>query len=704
MPDEMIKDQKDDIIELFGSKVFNITVMRKRLPGHIYKSMMRTIKDDLPLESEVAEVVANAMKDWAMELGATHFTHWFQPMTGITAEKHDAFISPTDEGKVIMEFSGKELIKGEPDASSFPSGGLRATFEARGYTAWDPTSFAFVKGTTLYIPTTFVSYSGEVLDKKTPLLRSMKAVSDEAVRILKLFGKTDVKKVTTTVGAEQEYFLIDREMYKQRQDLIMTGRTLFGSNAPKGQDMSNHYFGRLRTRVYNFMCDVDHELWSLGIPSKTRHNEVAPAQHELAPVFSTTNLATDNNQVIMETLIRVAKRHHLACLLHAKPFKGVNGSGKHDNWAMSTDTGENLFDPGKDPANNLQFLTFLIAVIEGIDRYPEILRSTVASAGNDHRLGGDEAPPAIISIFLGDQLDSALKQLAGEDVKSPHNHIMDTGIESVPNFVSDATDRNRTSPFAFTGNRFEFRMVGSQQSIAGPNIALNTIAAQVLGEYADILESSDDFERELKALLRDRLAKHRRIIFNGNNYSEEWVAEAARRGLPNLADTPAAFADYCLPKNLDLMEKHDIYSRKEMQARQEIHLEEYAHTISIEARTMLSIAKREIVPACLDYMRDLSTGLTQKKTLGLPVDHAAEMTILTKASNLTDQMIAKIDTLEALNYEADALSDEQAAADFYGTKVLGAMNTLREIADQLEIIVGKKYWPYPIYQDLLFYV
>lgn len=704
MPDEMIKDQKDDIIELFGSKVFNITVMRKRLPKHIYKSMMRTIKDDLPLESEVAEVVANAMKDWAMELGATHFTHWFQPMTGITAEKHDAFISPTEEGKVIMEFSGKELIQGEPDASSFPSGGLRATFEARGYTAWDPTSFAFVKGTTLYIPTTFVSYSGEVLDKKTPLLRSMKAVSDEAVRILRLFGKTDVKKVTTTVGAEQEYFLIDREMYKQRQDLIMTGRTLFGSNAPKGQDMSNHYFGRLRTRVYNFMCDVDNELWSLGIPSKTRHNEVAPAQHELAPVFSTTNLATDNNQVIMETLIRVAKRHNLACLLHAKPFKGVNGSGKHDNWAMCTDTGENLFDPGKDPANNLQFLTFLIAVIEGIDRYPEILRSTVASAGNDHRLGGDEAPPAIISIFLGDQLTDALKKLQGKAVASPHDHIMDTGIESVPNFVSDATDRNRTSPFAFTGNRFEFRMVGAQQSIAGPNIALNTIAAQVLGEYADILESSDDFEKDLKALLRDRLTKHRRVIFNGNNYSEEWVAEAARRGLPNLADTPAAFADYCLPKNLDLMEKHNIYSRKEMRARQEIHLEEYAHTISIEARTMLSIAKREIVPAGLDYMRDLSAGLTQKKALGLPVDHAAEMTILTKVSDLADQMIAKIDALEALNYEAGTLSDEQAAADFYGTKVLAAMNALRETADQLEIIVGKKYWPYPIYEDLLFYV
>jgi glutamine synthetase len=704
MPDEMIKDQKDDIIELFGSKVFNITVMRKRLPKHIYKSMMRTIKDDLPLESEVAEVVANAMKDWAMELGATHFTHWFQPMTGITAEKHDAFISPTEEGKVIMEFSGKELIQGEPDASSFPSGGLRATFEARGYTAWDPTSFAFVKGTTLYIPTTFVSYSGEVLDKKTPLLRSMKAVSDEAVRILRLFGKTDVKKVTTTVGAEQEYFLIDREMYKQRQDLIMTGRTLFGSNAPKGQDMSNHYFGRLRTRVYNFMCDVDNELWSLGIPSKTRHNEVAPAQHELAPVFSTTNLATDNNQVIMETLIRVSKRHNLACLLHAKPFKGVNGSGKHDNWAMCTDTGENLFDPGKDPANNLQFLTFLIAVIEGIDRYPEILRSTVASAGNDHRLGGDEAPPAIISIFLGDQLTDALKKLQGKAVASPHDHIMDTGIESVPNFVSDATDRNRTSPFAFTGNRFEFRMVGAQQSIAGPNIALNTIAAQVLGEYADILESSNDFEKDLKALLRDRLTKHRRVIFNGNNYSEEWVAEAARRGLPNLADTPAAFADYCLPKNLDLMEKHNIYSRKEMRARQEIHLEEYAHTISIEARTMLSIAKREIVPAGLDYMRDLSAGLTQKKALGLPVDHAAEMTILTKVSDLADQIIAKIDTLEALNYEAGTFSDEQAAADFYGTKVLAAMNALRETADQLEIIVGKKYWPYPIYEDLLFYV
>ncbi|MDD2414529.1 MAG: glutamine synthetase III, partial [Eubacteriaceae bacterium] len=501
-----IKDQKDDIIELFGSKVFNITVMRKRLPKHIYKSMMKTIKEDYPLESDVAEVVANAMKDWALELGATHFTHWFQPMTGVTAEKHDAFISPTDEGKVIMEFSGKELIKGEPDASSFPSGGLRATFEARGYTAWDPTSFAFVKGTTLYIPTTFISYSGEVLDKKTPLLRSMKAISDEATRILNLFGKDDIKKVTTTVGAEQEYFLIERDMYKKRKDLILTGRTLFGSKAPKGQEMEDHYFGRIRGRVCHFMRDVDRELWSLGIPSKTRHNEVAPSQHELAPVFSTSNQATDNNHLIMETLRKVAYQHDLACLIHEKPFGGVNGSGKHNNWAISTDEGENLIKPGKDPANNLQFLTFLIAVIEGVDRYPELLRCTVASAGNDHRLGANEAPPAIISIFLGDQLTAALKSLeTGKPVHYAPDLVMDLGIEPVPHFVADATDRNRTSPFAFTGNKFEFRMLGSNQSIAGPNIALNTIVAEVLGEYADILEKSDNFEKDCRTLLRERL-------------------------------------------------------------------------------------------------------------------------------------------------------------------------------------------------------
>ncbi|SEA65684.1 glutamine synthetase [Eubacterium aggregans] len=699
-----IKDSKEDVIELFGSKVFNITVMRKRLPKHIYKSMMKTIKEDLPLEGEVAEVVANAMKDWAMEQGATHFTHWFQPMTGITAEKHDAFISPTEEGKVIMEFSGKELIKGEPDASSFPSGGLRATFEARGYTAWDPTSFAFVKGTTLYIPTTFISYSGEVLDKKTPLLRSMRALSAEAVRVLKLFGK-DVKKVTTTVGAEQEYFLIEREMFKARKDLILTGRTLFGSKPPKGQEMEDHYFGRIRGRVCNFMRDVDTELWKLGIPSKTRHNEVAPAQHELAPVFSTSNQATDNNHLIMETLRKVAYRHDLSCLINEKPFGGVNGSGKHNNWAMSTDTGENLLNPGDNPADNLQFLTFLVAVIEAVDRYPELMRATVASAGNDHRLGANEAPPAIVSIFLGDQLTAALKSLeTGKPVETAKDLVMDIGVDSVPNFVGDATDRNRTSPFAFTGNKFEFRMLGSNQSIAGPNIALNTIVAEVLERFADALEGSENFEADCRELLKNSLQEHKRVVFNGNNYSDEWVEEAKRRGLPNLRTTPEAFEVYASKKNMDLMEKHGIYSAAEMKAREEIHLEEYSKTINIEALTMLSMVKRQITPAVLNYIKDLTAVLSQKKALGDLIDSTGEETQLSTISKLYSSMIKKIDTLDRVVVEAQDVDDALAQAKFYLEKVIAAMESLRATADELETMVGEKYWPYPIYEDLLFYV
>ncbi len=699
-----IKDSKEDVIELFGSKVFNITVMRKRLPKHIYKSMMKTIKEDLPLEGEVAEVVANAMKDWAMEQGATHFTHWFQPMTGITAEKHDAFISPTEEGKVIMEFSGKELIKGEPDASSFPSGGLRATFEARGYTAWDPTSFAFVKGTTLYIPTTFISYSGEVLDKKTPLLRSMRALSAEAVRVLKLFGK-DVKKVTTTVGAEQEYFLIEREMFKARKDLILTGRTLFGSKPPKGQEMEDHYFGRIRGRVCNFMRDVDTELWKLGIPSKTRHNEVAPAQHELAPVFSTSNQATDNNHLIMETLRKVAYRHDLSCLINEKPFGGVNGSGKHNNWAMSTDTGENLLNPGDNPADNLQFLTFLVAVIEAVDRYPELMRATVASAGNDHRLGANEAPPAIVSIFLGDQLTAALKSLeTGKPVETAKDLVMDIGVDSVPNFVGDATDRNRTSPFAFTGNKFEFRMLGSNQSIAGPNIALNTIVAEVLERFADALEGSENFEADCRELLKNSLQEHKRVVFNGNNYSDEWVEEAKHRGLPNLRTTPEAFEVYASQKNMDLMEKHGIYSAAEMKAREEIHLEEYSKTINIEALTMLSMVKRQITPAVLNYIKDLTAVLSQKKALGDLIDSTGEETQLSTISKLYSSMIKKIDTLDRVVVEAQDVDDALAQAKFYLEKVIAAMESLRATADELETMVGEKYWPYPIYEDLLFYV
>ncbi|MGL4282669.1 MAG: glutamine synthetase III, partial [Eubacterium aggregans] len=609
-------------------------------------------------------------------------------------------ISPTEEGKVIMEFSGKELIKGEPDASSFPSGGLRATFEARGYTAWDPTSFAFVKGTTLYIPTTFISYSGEVLDKKTPLLRSMRALSAEAVRVLKLFGK-DVKKVTTTVGAEQEYFLIEREMFKARKDLILTGRTLFGSKPPKGQEKEDHYFGRIRGRVCNFMRDVDTELWKLGIPSKTRHNEVAPAQHELAPVFSTSNQATDNNHLIMETLRKVAYRHDLSCLINEKPFGGVNGSGKHNNWAMSTDTGENLLNPGDNPADNLQFLTFLVAIIEAVDRYPELMRATVASAGNDHRLGANEAPPAIASIFLGDQLTAALKSLeTGKPVETAKDLVMDIGVDSVPNFVGDATDRNRTSPFAFTGNKFEFRMLGSNQSIAGPNIALNTIVAEVLERFADALEGSENFEADCRELLKNSLQEHKRVVFNGNNYSDEWVEEAKRRGLPNLRTTPEAFEVYASQKNMDLMEKHGIYSAAEMKAREEIHLEEYSKTINIEALTMLSMVKRQITPAVLNYIKDLTAVLSQKKALGDLIDSTGEETQLSTISKLYSSMIKKIDTLDRVVVEAQDVDDAMAQAKLYLEKVIAAMESLRATADELETMVGEKYWPYPIYEDL----
>ncbi|MEG1184111.1 MAG: glutamine synthetase III [Eubacterium sp.] len=707
MTDELIevKDCKEDIIDLFGSKVFNITVMRKRLPKHIYNSMIKTIKEDLPLEENVAEVVANAMKDWALEHGATHFTHWFQPMTGITAEKHDAFISPTDEGKVIMEFSGKELIKGEPDASSFPSGGLRATFEARGYTAWDPTSFAFIKGTTLCIPTTFVSYSGEVLDKKTPLLRSMKVLSDQTLRILRLFGNTEAKKVINTVGAEQEYFLVELDMYKKRKDLILTGRSLFGSKPPKGQEMEDHYFGKIRGRVCMYMRDLDRELWQLGIPSKTRHNEAAPCQHELAPVFSSANLATDNNQLIMEFMQKIANRHHLACLLHEKPFAGVNGSGKHNNWAMSTDTGENLLNPGHNPADNIQFLTFLVAIIEAVDRYPELMRCTIASAGNDHRLGADEAPPAIVSIFLGDQLTAALKSLeTGEPADCVKDLIMDTGVDAIPNFIADATDRNRTSPFAFTGNKFEFRMLGSNQSIAGPNIALNTIVSEVLGSFADELEQADNFDTALIKVLRRSLKEHKRVVFNGNNYSDEWVKEAERRGLPNLKTTCDAFSHYCMDKNIEVFSKHNIYSPSEIYARQEIHLAEYSKTINIEALTMLSMARREILPAVLDFTKDLAQILTQKKALGDFIDATAEETLLGTISTLSGSLVKKIENLDTVVTEGQKITSYVEKARFYQENVISAMETLRKTADELETMVSEKYWPYPIYEDLLFYV
>lgn len=693
----------ENVSDLFGSKVFNSGVMRKRLPKHIYASLLKTIKEDLPLEENVAEVVANAMKDWALELGATHYTHWFQPMTGITAEKHDAFINPTEDGKVIMEFSGKELIKGEPDASSFPSGGLRATFEARGYTAWDPTSYAFLKGTTLYIPTIFCSYSGEVLDKKTPLLRSMEALNDNAKRILKLFGK-DIKKVTTTIGAEQEYFLIERDMFKKRKDLILTGRTLFGAKPPKGQEMETHYFGKIRGRVAKYMDELDKELWSLGIASKTRHNEVAPAQHEMAPIFTNTNIATDNNQLIMEFMQRVAYRHDLACLLHEKPFDGVNGSGKHNNFSMSTDTGENLLNPGDNPAENKQFLLFLCATIEAVYKYSEMLRISVATAGNDHRLGANEAPPAIVSVFLGEQLTAVLKSIeTGEAVTEAKDLVMKLGVKSLPEFIRDATDRNRTSPFAFTGNKFEFRMLGSNQSISGPNITLNTIVADVLSDYADILEKADDFDAALDALLQKSVKANKNVVFNGNNYSDEWVEEAARRGLPNLKTTPEALAEYTSEKNVALFGKHNIFTPAEMDSRQTILLEEYIKTLNIEALTMLSLAKREISPAIVTYTKEVVDTLNAKKAIG-SIDVTAETTLAERLSTLFGTFIKAIDTLETTLAAAEECDGEQAEANYFCDKVIPAMCALRETADSLEEITAEKYWPFPTYEDILFYV
>ncbi|WP_207725061.1 glutamine synthetase III [Acetobacterium paludosum] len=679
--------------------------MRKRLPKHIYASLLKTIKEDLPLEKNVAEVVANAMKDWALELGATHFTHWFQPMTGITAEKHDAFINPTEDGKVIMEFSGKELVKGEPDASSFPSGGLRATFEARGYTAWDPTSYAFIKGSTLCIPTVFCSYSGEILDKKTPLLRSMKVLDTHAVRILKLFGKDDVKKVTTTIGAEQEYFLIERDMFKERKDLILTGRTLFGAKPPKGQEMETHYFGRIRGRVAAYMADLDKELWRLGIASKTSHNEVAPSQHEMAPIFTNTNTATDHNQLVMEFMQRVAYRHDLACLLHEKPFDFVNGSGKHNNFSMSTNTGENLLEPGDDPVNNKQFLLFLCACVEAVNKYSELLRITVASAGNDHRLGANEAPPAIVSIFLGEQLTAALKSIeTGKPVKEAKDLVLEMGVSTLPKLIMDATDRNRTSPFAFTGNKFEFRMLGSNQSIAGPNITLNTIVADVLGNYADVLEKADDFDTALDALLQKSVTENKRIVFNGNNYSEEWVEEAARRGLPNLRTTPEALAEYTSDKNVKLFARHNIYTPAELDSRYEIHLDEYSKTINIEALTMLNIAKREISPAVVTYTKEVCDTLLAKKSCGDFIDVSAESTLAERLSQLSGKFIRSIDELEKILAGAQDTASAQAEATYYCDQVIPAMEELRKFADELESLVGKKYWPYPNYEDILFYI
>ena len=692
--------------DLFSSMVFNDGVMRERLPKDVYKSLRKTIDNGKDLDITVANAVANAMKDWAVENGATHYTHWFQPMTGITAEKHDSFISPTADGRIIMEFSGKELIKGEPDASSFPSGGLRATFEARGYTAWDPTSYAFIKDHSLYIPTAFCSYGGEVLDKKTPLLRSMEALSTQAVRILRLFGDTTTKRVNTTVGPEQEYFLVDKKLYDQRPDLIFTGRTLFGARAPKGQELEDHYFGAIKPRIAAFMKELDEELWKLGILSKTKHNEVAPAQHELAPIFSTTNVATDHNQLTMEVMKNVAQRHGLVCLLHEKPFAGVNGSGKHNNWSISTDTGKNLFEPGKLPQENAQFLLFLAAVIKGVDEYQDLLRISVASAGNDHRLGATEAPPAIISIFLGDELTAILDAIETGTVYGGTLRVnMEIGVNVLPTFPKDTTDRNRTSPFAFTGNKFEFRSLGSQLNIACPNIMLNTILAEELKQFADELEGKEDFNGALNALIKRVIKEHKRIIFNGDGYADAWKLEAEKRGLTNLPTTVDALPHYTDAKNLKLFADHKIYTEIEMQSRQDIILETYSKTINIEALTASDMVKRDILPAVSAYVSELSNGVLTKKSISEDIPCKAELDIIKRLSGLQDCAYEKLSTLDnAVIGVREAGDDPIAVAAYYKDAVIPAMNELRAVVDEMETLVSSEYWPYPTYADLMYRV
>lgn len=698
------------LANLFGSNVFNDAVMKERLPKATYKALKKTIDEGLHLDPAVADVVANAMKDWALEKGATHFTHWFQPMTGITAEKHDSFIAPTAEGKVLLEFSGKELIKGEPDASSFPSGGLRSTYEARGYTAWDCTSPAFLKedasGITLCIPTAFCAYTGEALDKKTPLLRSMEALNKQALRVLRLFGNTTSKRVITTVGPEQEYFLIDKKLYDQRKDLILTGRTLFGAMPPKGQEMEDHYFGVIKERIASFMKELNVELWKLGVAAKTQHNEVAPAQHEIAPIFSTTNIATDHNQLTMEMLKKVAERHGLACLLHEKPFAGVNGSGKHNNWSLSTDDGQNLLDPGKTPHQNAQFLTFLLAVIQAVDEYSELLRLSAANPGNDHRLGANEAPPAIISIFLGDQLSDIVHQIEqGKLTNSKQGGVLEIGVSTLPELPKDNTDRNRTSPFAFTGNKFEFRMVPSAGSIAGPNFVLNTIVAEVLSEIADKLEGSSDFNSALKEILQQIVKEHSKVIFNGNGYSDEWVVEAEKRGLPNIRSTVEAMPYLINETAVAVFEKHSVLSRTELESRYEISLENYSKTINIEAQTALYIAKRQILPAVIRFTADLANAINAIKSTGVPADVSVQSQLLTQVSSILASFQVKIASLEKVTGEAAEIqSDSYEQALFYKNIVFSAINTLREDADELETLVDKTYWPLPSYADMLFNV
>ena len=692
-----------NVMEIYGSKVFNEHVMKERLPSATYKSLERTLHKGAPLDIEVANVVASVMKRWAMELGATHYTHWFQPLTGITSEKHDGFVSPVGDGTAIMEFSGKELVRGEPDASSFPSGGLRATCEARGYTAWDPTSYAFVKDDVLCIPTAFVSYTGEALDKKTPLLRSMNALSGQAIRILKLFGK-DVDYVSTTVGPEQEYFLVKKEDYEARQDLILTGRTLFGAPSAKGQELEEHYFGVIRPEVSEFMKELDEELWKLGVPAKTKHNEVAPCQHELAPIFDTTNVAIDHNLLTMEMMKKIAPKYGLVCLQHEKPFEGVNGSGKHNNWSLST-TEENLLDPGDTPMENLQFLVFLAAVIKAVDEYADLLRTSVATPGNDHRLGANEAPPAIISIFVGEELEAVIDAIASDSpYAGPVKMKMDLGVDVLPKFSKDTTDRNRTSPFAFTGNKFEFRMPGSSQNLSDCDTILNTAVAKELKGYADELEGAEDFTSAAIALVKRTIRDHRRVIFNGNGYTAEWEAEAAKRGLPNKKNTPAALPALVEPKNIALMEEFGVLTKVEMQSRYEVEMEHYSKIINIEALTMLEMARKQLLPAINAYMSEVANTTASKLAVSEAISVRSETKTLTRLSTDADAMSDAIDALQAAVDTAEAMTDESAKAVSFHDDVLPKMDALRAAADDAETICGEDYWPLPSYSKMLYYV
>ncbi len=694
----------NSIPEIFGTMVFNTKVMKERLPADTYAELQKTIKDGAPLSVDVADVVANAMKDWAIEKGATHYTHWFQPMTGITAEKHDSFIEPAEEDGVIMEFKGKALIKGESDASSFPSRGIRATFEARGYTVWDPTSYAFIKDGTLCIPTAFCSYSGEVLDKKTPLLRSVELINKQALRILALLGKTEVHHVITTVGAEQEYFLVDKHYYDKRKDLIFAGRTLFGAPAPKGQELEDHYYGNIKPRVSAYMKELDEELWKLGVLSKTKHNEVAPAQHEMAPIYNTANIATDHNQLTMEVMKKVALKHGLVCLLHEKPFAGVNGSGKHNNWSLNTDTGENLLNPTKRPYENTQFLVFLTAVIKAVDKYQDLLRASVASAGNDCRLGGHEAPPAIVSMYVGDELEGVLDAIEKGVTYEQHSAArFESGVDVLPNFRKDTTDRNRTSPFAFTGNKFEFRMVGSSFSISDSNIVLNTIVAEALDDMATELESlAVCDETAVRDLIRRTYIAHKRIVFNGNNYSEEWTQEAKRRGLLNLKTTPEALPAFVAEKNIALFEKYGIFTKTEMQSRCESMLENYSKVRHIEALTMLNMARKDIMPAAVLYMHELADTQSAKAKIGIATEQDAELILAKKLSALITKLYNDTEALDAALSEVTKIEDGAAQAPAYKEVVLPCMDALRETADTIQSMTGSKYWPYPTYDDLMF--